>query len=58
MCPSSVRCFNPSSACCSAEAITSGLSFFPPAVRARVERVGATFAVFRFGISFLFFIGK
>jgi hypothetical protein len=30
----------------------------PPAVRARVERVGATFAVFRFGISFLFFIGK
>lgn len=55
-CPSSVRFFNPSSACCSADAITSGLSFFPPAVLARDVRRVAIFATSAFGISFLFFI--
>jgi hypothetical protein len=36
--------------------MTSGLSFLPPAVRARVERRGATFAAFVFEIDFLFFM--
>src|SRR5205814_9849404 len=36
-CPSSVRSFSPASAFCSADARTSASSFFPPAVRARLE---------------------
>src|SRR5436305_2858355 len=39
--PSSVRSLNPCSAFRSAERITSGVSFFPPAVRAFVDREAA-----------------
>jgi hypothetical protein len=48
---------SPSSACCSAEAITVAFIFFPPAVRAREAFAGARFFVAaRFGVSFLFFM--
>src|SRR5205814_10278131 len=55
-CPSSVRCFSPSRAFCSADAITSGLSFFPPAVRAFVCLAPPEFVVRASALSFLFFI--
>src|SRR5450759_3149892 len=56
-CPSSVLCLSPSSAFFSAEAITSGLSFLPPAVRARVDRMPPGFVGRALDLSFLFFIG-
>ena len=55
-CPSSVRCLRPSRAFCSAEAITSGFSFFPPAVRAFVDFGAVALARPASVLSLFFFI--